>query len=261
VDMRQIMDETLVRWDEIDNIITLTLYRPERHNALVLELMAALNAALERAANEAPRALVLRGAGRSFSSGGDVLRFYETPRSERRAYSAGLVGALNQAILALLAMPCPTLAIVHGMVTGGALGLVLACDLALGGPRASFAPWYTAVGFSPDGGWTALLPERIGRARALEIQLLNRRIEAEQAQRLGLLHTLVPENKLDAALATLLTDLQRAKPGSVSHTLSLMRPGRERIAAALEAEREHFLQQIETDEADAGMADFLGISS
>jgi len=251
----------LIRHDETDGILTLTLNRPERHNALVPELMAALNAALERATHVKPVALVLRGAGRSFSSGGDVRRFYETPRDERRAYSAELVGMLNQAILALLALPCPTVALVHGMVTGGALGLVLACDFTLGGPHASFAPWYTAVGFSPDGGWTALLPERIGRARALEIQLLNHRIEAEQAQRLGLLHTLVPENKLDATLATLLADLRRAKPGSVSHTLALMRPDRESIAAALERERQHFLAQIQTDEADAGMANFLGISS
>jgi len=250
----------LVNYDDSDGIVTLTLNRPGRHNALVPELMASLNAALERAAHAKPTALVLRGAGRSFSSGGDVRRFYETSRDERRAYSAGLVGALNQAILALLALPCPTVVLVHGMVTGGALGLVLACDLALGGPRASFAPWYSAVGFSPDGGWTALLPERIGRARALEIQLLNRRIEAEEAQRLGLLHTLVPENTLDAVLATLLADLRRAKPGSVSHTLALMRPDRDRVAAALERERAHFLAQIETDEADAGMAAFLGIA-
>jgi len=250
----------MVTYDETGGMVTLTLNRPERHNALVPELMAAFNAALARAAAAAPSALVLRAAGRSFSSGGDVLRFYQTPRSERRAYADELVGALNQAILALLDMPCPTLARVHGMVTGGALGLVLACDLALGSTHTHFAPWYVAVGFSPDGGWTALLPARIGRARALEIQLLNRCVDAEEAQRLGLLHSLMPESALDEALAQMLSTLRQAKPGSVQHTLALMRPERGCVAAALERERVQFLAQIDTDEADSGMAAFLGKS-
>jgi len=251
----------VVHYEATGGIVTLTLNRPERHNALVPELMSALNAGLARAMQEPPVALVLRGAGKSFSSGGDVLGFYQTPRAQRRAYAAELVGALNQAILALLELPCPTIVLVHGMVTGGALGLVLACDLALGGPRASFAPWYTAVGFSPDGGWTALLPERIGRARALDIQLRNLRMDADEAQRAGLLHSLSPEPRLDTVLNSMVADLRRAIPGSVRHTLALMRPERERIAAMLEAERQHFLAQIETDEADAGMAAFLGMST
>lgn len=250
--------DTLVCFDEADGVVTLTLNRPERHNALVPELMAALLEALARAAAARPAALVLRGAGRSFSSGGDVGRFHDTPRGERRAYAHGLVGALNEAILALLGLPCPTVAAVHGVVTGGSVGLVLACDIAVGAPRASFAPWYTAVGYSPDGGWTALMPGRIGRARALDIQLLNRRVDADEAHRLGLLQHLVQEAALDEALAQVTGTLRQAKPASVRHTLALMRPARDRVAAALEAEREHFLEQIETDEADAGMAVFLG---
>jgi len=250
--------DALVDIAEHHGMVTLTLNRPERHNALVPELMHALLTALARAADVKPVAVVLRGAGRSFSSGGDVARFYATPRNERRAYAADLVGALNQAILALLDLPCPTVVVVQGMVTGGAAGLVLACDIAVGSPRASFAPWYTVVGYSPDGGWTALMPERIGRARALEVQLLNRRIDAEEAQRLGLLQTLVAEDHLDAEVARIIATLACAKPASVQRTLALTRPARARVAAALQAERAQFLEQIVGEEADAGMAAFLG---
>ncbi|GAA5233145.1 enoyl-CoA hydratase/isomerase family protein [Verticiella sediminum] len=251
-------DTSRVRVDEADDVVTLTLNRPERHNALVPELLAPLNDALRRVAAAPPAALVLRGAGRSFSSGGDVGRFHATPRGvARQTYAHGLVGALNDAILALLRLPCPTVAVVHGMVTGGAIGLVLGCDIAVGSPRASFAPWYTAVGYSPDGGWTALLPERIGRARALDIQLLNRRIDADEAHRLGLLQHLVQEPALDEALAQILGTLRQARPGSVRHTLALTRPDPRQVAERLEAERTHFLEQIATDEAEHGMAAFL----
>jgi len=256
--MMHSINHSLVLYDHAGGVVTLTLNHPERHNALVPELIEALNAALTRAAQTMPASLVLRAAGRSFSTGGDVRRFYETPRPQRRDYAHTLVGALNQAIISLLNMPCPTIVMVHGLVTGGALGLVLACDLALAGPQASLAPWYTAVGFSPDGGWTALLPERIGRARALEIQLLNRQLDAEEAVRVGLFQSLAGEDALDVALAKILSTLEHAKPGSVRHTLALMRPDAEKIAVLLDAERQHFLQQLESDEAEAGMAAFLG---
>jgi len=250
-------DDAWVHTTEDDGIVTVTLNRPQRHNALVPELMVALNAALANVASAPPVALVLRGAGRSFSSGGDVARFYATPRDERRAYAQDLVGALNDAILALLDLPCPTLAVVQGMVTGGAAGLVLACDIAVGGSRASFAPWYTVVGYSPDGGWTALMPERIGRARALDVQLLNRRIDADEAHRLGLLQYRVSEDELDTTVASITKTLKQARPGSVRRTLTLLRPAHASVAAALEAERQQFLAQIVTDEADTGMAQFL----
>jgi len=252
--MMHSISHSLVLYDHAGGVVTLTLNHPERHNALVPELIEALNAALTRAAQAMPTALVLRAAGRSFSTGGDVRRFYETPRPQRRDYAHTLVGALNQAILALLNMPCPTIVVVHGMVTGGALGLVLACD----SPQASLAPWYTVVGFSPDGGWTALLPERIGRAHALEIQLLNQQLDATEAQRIGIFRSVATNETLDTVLAQTLSTLRNAKPGSLRHTLALMRPECRRIALALETERQHFLQQIDTDEAEIGMAHFLG---
>ncbi|AOS96103.1 4-chlorobenzoyl coenzyme A dehalogenase-2 [Microbulbifer aggregans] len=241
-----------------DGIATIILNRPERHNALVQPLLDELREALTRCRHDNPEALVLRAEGRSFSSGGDVAAFYEVARGERRAYATRLVGELNEAMLDLLRLPLPTVAAVHGMVTGGSAGLVLACDIAVAGPNAHFAPWYTAVGFSPDGGWTALMPERIGRGRALDVQLTNRRIEAREALQLGLVQYLEDDGDVSGRAMELARRLRDAKRGSVRNTLALTRPDVNRVAEALEAERRHFLELIDSEEADQGMADFLG---
>ncbi|MFX5937574.1 enoyl-CoA hydratase/isomerase family protein, partial [Acinetobacter baumannii] len=88
------------------------------------------------------------------------------PRGERRLYAAALIGALTAVILRLLDLPCPLITALAGPVTGGSCGLVFTADLVVMGPRAFIQPYYVDVGFAPDGGWTALLPERIGPARA-----------------------------------------------------------------------------------------------
>ncbi|CAG0947683.1 partial 4-chlorobenzoyl coenzyme A dehalogenase-2, partial [Anaerolineae bacterium] len=157
-------------------IATLTLNRPERHNALVPELLAEMLAALDGLKARAElRALILQANGRSFSTGGDVRAFYKH-RDDIARYSNEVVGGLNQVILALIVFPTPVIAAVQGIVTGGSLGLVLASDIALLAPIASFTPFYTVVGYSPDGGWTAMLPSIIGAKRAAEILLTNQTI-------------------------------------------------------------------------------------
>jgi len=251
---------TAVQYQLEGDLARITLNRPRRHNALVPELLDGLRAALAQCRRDQPAALILDAEGRSFSTGGDVGGFHDTPRAERHAYAARVVGTLNAVILDLLSLPLPTVVTVHGMVTGGSVGLVLACDIAVAGPKASFAPWYTAVGYSPDGGWTALMPERIGRARALEIQLTNRRVDAEEAHRLGLVQYLAEDSDLADRTRTVAEALRTAKPGSVRHTLALTRPDLDTVAAGLDAEYRHFLEQIISDEADRGMAAFLNKS-
>jgi 2-(1,2-epoxy-1,2-dihydrophenyl)acetyl-CoA isomerase len=238
-----------------DGVARLTLNRPERHNSLVPDLIDSLNADIEGiAAADDVRAVVLQATGRSFSTGGDVAGFYAVPRGQRRAYADRLVGGLNHAIQALLHLPMPVIGRIHGPLTGGSLGFLLACDLAAITPQAFIQPYYTEVGFSPDGGWTALLPGRIGAQRAREIQLLNRRISATEAVQLGLATTLAEADVLDSIIEGWLAALQAKQPGSIAHTKALLATD---YAAALQAELQHFLAQIDSAEADAGMALFL----
>ncbi|WLD59305.1 enoyl-CoA hydratase/isomerase family protein [Salinispirillum sp. LH 10-3-1] len=238
-------------------VATLTLNRPERANALVPELVHQLLHALEDVRDQTPDVLVLQAAGKTFSTGGDVTAFYQQPNAVRAEYASALVGSLHDAILALTQLPCPTVAKVHGLVTGGSLGLVLACDVVIGTWEAQFAPWYARVGFAPDGGWTALLPERIGRTRSLDLLLTNRTLAAEEAHHLGLLTYLVSATELTEATHEVVQQITTGYRSSHRHTLTLMRPEPIQLAAKLRAEQHLFCQQIMTPDADHGMAAFL----
>lgn len=240
-------------------VARLTLNRPERHNSLVPELIDALNAMLASLPARDLTALVLAGAGRSFSTGGDVAAFQAVPRERRAAYARTLVAGLNRAILALIDFPVPVIARVHGALTGGALGFLLAADLVAIAPPAFIAPYYVEVGFAPDGGWTAMLPERIGEGRARAIQLLNRRIAAHEAVALGLATELAEPDRLNALIDDWIAALRGKVNGGVRATRALLTPPERRAAieAGLARELAAFLDRIVTDEVEAGMAKFL----
>lgn len=246
-----------VHFEREGDLARLTLARPERHNALVPELLDDLLHGLEQCQQTPPRAIVLTAQGRSFSSGGDVKAFFKTPRAERAAYAREVVGKLNQVILAMQATPAPIITAVQGLVTGGSVGLVLGSDIVVATDNASFAPWYTVVGFSPDGGWSNLMGQRIGASRALEIQLTNRTISAQQAYDYGLAHYLVTPQALEDQVQTLCHTLCAKQPESVAHTLRLNRPDPSTTAASLQRELDAFVAQIDSDEAHEGMQKFL----
>ena len=242
-----------VTLEQTDGVAVLTLNHPARSNALSDDLLGDLHDALDRLAE--PRALVLRAAGRHFSTGGDVARFArEVAAGNGRAYAETVVGGLNRAILRLAALPCPVLAEVRGALTGGALGLVLAADLVAIDRHAFIQPFYAVVGFAPDGGWTAMLPARIGAHRAREIQLLNRRIGADEALALGLAQSLgdAPSEAIAGWLATLRDHV----PGALTETKRLI-ADLPALEAALDAERDAFVARIDSAEVRIGMARFL----
>lgn len=255
---------SLTRLDIAGPVARLTLNRPERHNSLVPALIDALKQDLAHiAALPELRALVLQAEGRSFSTGGDVGGFFAVPRGQRRAYADGLVGGLNDCILALFDLPVPVLGRIQGPVTGGSLGFLLACDLVAITSQVFIQPYYTEVGFSPDGGWTALLPARIGDAAAREIQLRNRRVAATEIVQLGLATALVEPEALDATLDGWLAEIVAKQPGALRRTRANLLPPARRaaIAAALEMEKQSFLEQIDSEEAHHGMARFLAKSA
>jgi len=236
---------------------SIRLNHPRRHNALTLDLVTALRAAVaEAAASDHVDAVVLTAAGRSFSTGGDVAEFAAREGEDRVAYARELVGALHECILELLRLEVPLVVGVHGLVTGGSLGLVLACDVVLVGPHAAFAPYYVDVGFSPDGGWTALLPDRVGRRRATAWQLTNRTVDAPTALAWGLADEIVDE-PVSAVAVDRACEITTKRPAAVRRTKALLRPDLDAVVARLDAELDSFVDQIATDEATRGMAHFL----
>jgi enoyl-CoA hydratase/carnithine racemase len=248
----------LVLFERIGGTGIVRLNRAARHNSLVPELLEGLLAALDAVEADADvKAVVLTHAGRHFSTGGDV-EALASQGGAVAAYADRLLSLLNQAILRLSALRCPAIAAVEGWLTGGSLGLVLACDMAVLGRDVRIAPYYTEVGFSPDGGWTAMLPHRVGMARARAWQLNNTTVTAEEADALGLASCVVEPGHAERTALSMAAELQEKLPGSVAHTRALLRCDGQALAAALERERVAFVAQIQTPEAAAGMQRFLG---
>jgi enoyl-CoA hydratase/carnithine racemase len=248
----------LVLFERVGSIGVLTLNRPERHNSLVPQLLREMLEALVRVTRDAAvRALVLGANGPSFSTGGDLLGFYEQ-RHDLAGYARSIVGLLNEVIVALVELPVPIVAAVHGMVTGGSLGLVLGCDVVLVAPEASFAPYYSVVGFSPDGGWTAMLPAIIGTKRTAEILMCNQTITAEQSVAWGLASRIVPAERIQEEALGVAREIAAGKVGSIGQIKRLLCLRSGGLAARLEAERNQFVSQVATQEAREGIEAFLG---
>ncbi|MBM3130211.1 MAG: enoyl-CoA hydratase/isomerase family protein [Chloroflexi bacterium] len=247
----------LVLLETQNQIATLTLNRPERHNSLTPEfLREMLNAVEEIGAQAETRAVVLQANGRSFSTGGDLHAFYDQ-RDQIEAYAREIVGLLNQVIVAMVRLPAPIVAAVHGIVTGGSIGLVLASDIILVAPEASFTPYYSVVGFSPDGGWSAMLPALIGNKRASEILMLNQTISAEQAVAWGIANRIVARDQIRDEARAVAESIVQKKHGSIQRTKRLLWRDADALAARLEEERARFCEQIVTLEAREGMEAFL----
>ncbi len=244
----------LVLIEQTDSIATLTLNRPERHNSLIPELLNDLLLALYDVADA--RALILRANGRSFSTGGDVRAFYDH-RDTLKFYAGEIVGLLNQTIEALLKFPAPTIVAVDGIVTGGSIGLVLAADLVLVTPNASFTPYYNVVGFSPDGGWTALLPSVIGYAKAAESVLTNATISAQQAVEWGIANRVVEADRVYDEARAVAHHIATLRIGSVRRSIQLLRDHKLAAMPRFQAELHQFVEQIVTPEAQSGMREFL----
>jgi methylglutaconyl-CoA hydratase len=204
-----------------DGVLTLTLDRPDKRNALNAALVDALHAALERADLDAEvRVVVLRGAGRDFCAGADLeelLASAEQTLAENEA-AARRLGALFSRMRAL---PKPVVAVVQGRALAGGAGLVTACDLAIAGDRAQLGYPEIQRGFVPAM-VMALLRRCVGEKVALDLALTGRVLTASEARSLGLLARVVPEADLDREGSALATTLASASPSAVALTKQLL---------------------------------------
>jgi enoyl-CoA hydratase/carnithine racemase len=202
---------------EIDGRIgTMTLNRPDSLNAMSPEMIGELTVAAAWLADTAPlRALIVTGAGRAFSSGGDVNWFkkgvddpeLDLPASVRRGAEV-----LHQAIVDWRRIPFPVIAAVNGVAAGAGFSMALNCDLRIAAESAAFVVAYGRIGASPDGGMTYLLPRVLGPAKALEIALEDPVIDAGRALELGLVSEVVPDDRLLAAARAKAEELAAKSP-------------------------------------------------
>jgi len=179
-----------VRLDRHGDVAVLSLARPEAANAIDLPSVLALEAVIDQLAKDGwARAIVLRADGKIFCGGGDVKgfsSFLDAGPNGLTDHIRELADAMHRMIEKLLALDAPLVAAVNGPAAGAGMSLVLAADLAYGGPRAKLSPAYGRIGLSADGGMTWTLPRIVGERRAAQILLLNETLGVEEATRLGL---------------------------------------------------------------------------
>jgi len=194
-------------------IATIVMNRPDRLNALNVELAEGLLAALERAAGDnAVRCVVLTGAGRAFCAGGDLKMISDAcARNARGELEALLRGGLKL-VLALARMPKPALAVVNGPAAGAGMNLALACDLRIASDQATFGQNFAKVGLFPDFGGTYFLPRLVGAGHAAEMFYTGDMITAEEAARIGVVNRLVPHDRLTEEARALAQRLAEAPP-------------------------------------------------
>lgn len=183
-----------------DDIVVVTLNRPQAKNTVSFGMWEAFAALLtEIEGGTPPRALVIKGAGGYFSSGGDVKN--PPARGEGALNLAARLELGQRCIRRLAALPVPTIAAVEVGAWGVSWGLALACDVLIAGEGASFGAPFLKFGLAPDGGVAWFLTRQIGRRRASEIVYSGRAVPAAEALSLGLVSRLVADGRVvDEAL-------------------------------------------------------------
>ncbi len=175
-------------------IAEIVLDRPEAGNTFTPELLSELaEATLGLATDARIRAVVLRGEGKSFCFGANVDMFLNEPGDRRAALLRDLVTRFHTAVTRLTRLEVPVLGVGHGMVVGGGLALLAACDVVIATESTKFRMGWSGIGITMDGGTTWTLPRIIGPHRALELIYTNRAFSAAEAERWGLVNWIVPD--------------------------------------------------------------------
>jgi len=204
-----------------EGVATLTFNRPELHNAIDESVIAQFKAGLRQAAADARvRVLVVAGNGKSFCAGADLNWMKRTAGySEEENYRDAL--EFTELLDLLDRMPMPTIARVHGPAYGGGVGIVAACDIAIGTAEAAFSFSEVRLGLIPS----MISPyavAAIGERYARRYMLTAERIDAAQALHIGLLHELCHADALDASIAKLVGHALRGGPASIAASKRLI---------------------------------------
>ena len=214
--------ETLELERSDSGVVTLTLNRPQRKNAINGPMWQELRAVfLEFAANDADLVLVVTGAGDAFCSGADL----GDDRSTLKRHHLKRMHDINEVALALHQIPKPVIAKVNGVAAGAGLNLALGCDLIVASDKARFSEIFARRGLTIDFGGSWLLPRLVGIHKAKELALLADIVDAHEAERLGIVNRVVPAEKLDAFVTDWAERLASGPPLALHMTKRLLDAG------------------------------------
>jgi methylglutaconyl-CoA hydratase len=237
-------------------VATITLNRPEKRNAISLEMMDDLLAALDEMEGAASRAVILTGAGKAFCSGMDLEALEAIARQtpEENLEDSKRMARMFRRIWSF---PKPLIAAVNGAALAGGCGLATLCDFTLAVPEAKLGYTEVRIGFIPAI-VSVFLRAQIGEKHSRDLLLTGRMIDAHEAKQIGLVTHVVPAQKLMEAARELAATLVAASPTSLARTKRLLCGFRqESIDRELERATEENARIRATDDFREGLASFL----
>lgn len=240
------MDYSNIMYLKDNQVATITLNRPDSMNALSPDLLSELQYAISVASiDQDLKTLVIRGNGRSFCAGADLL-FFDSA-FENLSLLNPYIQLLNQCFLDLENLDIPTVAVVQGFALAGGLELAMACDMTIVSDEAKLGDQHANFGLMPGGGSTQRLPRRIGMQRAMELLTTGRWLTGPEAVDWGLALRSTDEANLNEELESILSSLRDKSRESLSWIKSITRQGRDlSVSSGIQLESSAFVQYLAT---------------
>ena len=242
-----------------NGVATITLNRPEKLNAFAGTMRQDLLTLLKRAEQGGDsRVIVITGAGRGFSAGGDVEFMAALRKSAGVETFRALLDAGRDVILQIVQSSKPVIASINGIAAGAGCNLALACDYRIASDEAKFSQAFVKIGLHPDWGGTWLLPRLIGRGRAFEMMTTGRIVGAAEAFNLGLIDRVVKSTELMAETTKLAQEIASGPPLAIAAVKRALRESEMNdLRAQLALETEHQLRAFQSADAAEGLASFF----
>jgi 2-(1,2-epoxy-1,2-dihydrophenyl)acetyl-CoA isomerase len=240
-------------------VLTLTSNRPDKLNALDLEMAKALRQQLIIAAEDTTvRVVVITGHGRGFCAGGDLkFAMQANPEQPGNSFQA-LTSVLHECIEVIRAMAKPVIAAINGPDAGAGMFLALACDLRLISQSACLKVSNTTYGLSLPAGGTFLLPRLLGIGRALDLAMLDQPVSAEAAQSMGLVTQVIADQYFHDEVATFAGDLSKKSVKTLGQVKLLMNESFGcTLSEQLSAEQQAIVKSANHPEGREGLDAFL----
>ncbi len=248
------MDDAVVLIERIGRVGVLTLNRPQQLNALNDALMDALGAALLALdADDGTGAIVVTGGAKAFAAGADIAAM-----ADWTYLDVTISDFITRNWETIRRVRKPVIAAVAGFAMGGGCELALACDIVIAAESAKFALPEIKLAMMPGAGGTQRLPRAIGKAKAMDMCLSARMLDAAEADRYGLVSRVVPDDQLQAsALALATTIAGYSAPALMAIKESVNRAWESSLAEGIGFERRQLHARFASDDAHEGMRAFL----
>lgn len=242
---------------ENDGICTITLNRPSSLNALNTTMSYELQQICDIIAkSDSIRVVVLTGAGRAFCAGGDVKEMEQGGVSHIQALTR--MQEIKKTTLSLANLPKPVISAVNGIATGAGVNIALAGDIIIASEDAKFSEIFVQVGLSPDVGGTYFLPRMVGRALAKELVFTGKIIDAQEAQKLGLINHVEAKDNFYDAVYNMARSIAQGPPVAIAQAKIMINKSFELdIATALDNEAYSQAVCLQTEDHKEGVKAFL----